>query len=283
MTGPAGEMPFLDHLEELRSRIIRTLGAVILGFGLGFWLVQQFQLVTLLKAPIAPYLLDGKLIVTSPTEPVMIVFKLSFLVGLVLASPVLLWQLWAFMAPALYAREKKALVPALFVGLLLFLTGAALAYLYVVPQALRVLFSFQTEAIAPFITYDAYFGFVMQVVLALGISFELPLIIIILSWLGVVGPKELNNFRRYAAVLAFIAGAVLSPGADLMSMVMMTVPLLLLYEVGVAGSVVVHRRRNRAAIAALVLLGLGAGATEAEAQVGQQRRQPRTRAAQDTT
>ena len=235
MTGSTGEMPFLDHLEELRSRILRSLAAVVVGCGLGLWLVQRFQLVTLLKEPIAPYLTGGKLVVTSPTEPVMIVLKLGLLVGLVLASPVLLWQLWAFLAPALYAREKKALVPSLFIGLLLFMTGVALAYFFVVPQALRVLFSFQTEAIAPFITYDKYFSFVMQVTLALGISFELPLVIIILSWLGVIGPAELSRFRRFAVVCAFIAGAVLSPGADLLSMLMMTVPLLLLYEVGYAG------------------------------------------------
>ena len=154
MTGTPGEMPFLEHLEELRQRILRSLGAVVVSFGIGLWLVQQFQLVSLLKRPIAPYLLGGKLVVTSPTEPVMIVFKLGFLVGLVLASPVILWQAWAFLAPALYEREKKAVVPALFFGLALFLTGSILAYIYVVPQALRVLFSFQSEAIAPFITYE---------------------------------------------------------------------------------------------------------------------------------
>src|SRR3954468_11176646 len=270
MTGTPGEMPFLDHLEELRSRILRSLAAVVLGCVLGLWLVQRFQLVSLLKEPIAPYLTGGKLVVTSPTEPVMIVFKLGLLVGLILASPVILWQTWAFLAPALYAREKRALVPSLFIGLVLFLTGMVLAYLFVVPQALRVLFSFQTEAIAPFITYDAYFGFVLQVTLALGVSFELPLIIIILSWLGVVGPTELNRFRRYAIVLAFIAGAVLSPGADVLSMVMMTVPLILLYEVGFAGSVVLNRRRRAAARSAagtlgfLLLLSLLGGRAEAQ-------------------
>src|SRR5919112_3033920 len=285
MTGNAGEMPFLDHLEELRSRILRSLAAVVVGCGLGLWLVNRFQLLTLLKEPIAPYLTGGKLVVTSPTEPVLIVLKLGLLVGLVLASPVILWQTWAFLAPALYQREKRALVPSLFVGLGLFLTGVALAYEFVVPQALRVLFSFQTEAIAPFITYDAYFGFILQVTLALGLSFELPLVIIILSWLGVVGPTELNRFRRYAVVLAFIAGAVLSPGADLLSMVMMTVPLLLLYEVGVAGSVILQRRRRKAAgaplpggTAGIVLLLILFGAN-AEAQVpGQQRRPTRPRA-----
>jgi Tat protein translocase TatC len=283
MTGTSGEMPFLDHLEELRSRILRSLAAVVVGCALGLWLVQRFQLVSLLKEPIAPYLTGGKLVVTSPTEPVMIVFKLGLLVGLVLASPVILWQTWAFLAPALYAREKRALVPSLFVGLVLFLTGMVLAYLFVVPQALRVLFSFQTEAIAPFITYDAYFGFVLQVTLALGISFELPLVIIILSWLGVVGPSELNRFRRYAIVLAFIAGAVLSPGADVLSMVMMTLPLILLYEVGFAGSVLVTRRRRAAARSVAgtvgVLLLLCLGGSQADAQVpSRQRRPPLTRA-----
>jgi Tat protein translocase TatC len=282
MTGPAGEMPFLDHLEELRWRILRSLGATVVGFGLGLWLVQRFQLVNLLKQPIAPYLTGagGKLVVTSPTDPVMIVFKLGFLVGLVLASPIILWQLWAFLAPALYAREKRALVPALFAGLALFLTGAVLAYLFVVPQALRVLFSFQTEAIQPFITYDAYFDFVLQVVLALGLSFELPLVIILLAWLDVIGPPELARFRRFAVVGAFIAGAVLSPGTDLVSMIMMTIPLLLLYEVGYAGSVIITRRRRKAAaLAALALLALGLGARPAAAQVPAQRPRPPARAA----
>ena len=264
-------MPFLEHLEELRTRILRSLGALVVTFGVGLWAVQQFQLVGVLKQPIAQYLTGGKLVVTSPTEPVMIVFKLGFSVGLVLASPVILWQVWAFLAPALYAREKKALVPALFIGLGLFLTGAVLAYVFVIPQALRVLFSFQSEAIQPFITYDAYFDFVLQVVLALGISFELPLIIVILAWLGVVGSKELHRFRRYAVVLAFIAGAALSPGADLVSMIMMTLPLLLLYEVGFAGAVVVERRRKRAALAALLLLGLFG--QPAQAQVPEKIRQ----------
>jgi len=291
MTGSPGEMPFLDHLEELRWRILRSLGAIVVGFGLGLWLVQRFQLVNLLKQPIAPYLTGagGKLIVTSPTEPVMIVFKLGFVVGLVLASPIILWQLWAFLAPALYSREKRALVPALFAGLVLLLTGAGVAYVFVVPQALRVLFSFQTEAIQPFITYDNYFDFVLQVVLALGLSFELPLVIIILAWLDVIGPADLARFRRFAVVGSCIAGALLSPGTDLVSMIMMTIPLLLLYEVGYAGSVIIHRRRRKAAaVAGLVLIGLGLGAGSAHAQVPVQQRRPPTRAAvpdslQDTT
>ena len=150
MTGPGAEMPFLEHLEELRIRLIRALAAIVVGFGIGLWLVQRFQLVTLLKQPIAPYLAStgGKLAVLSPTDPVMIVLKLGFITGVVLASPIIIYQIWAFLAPALYDRERKAIMPALGFGLVLFLTGSALGYFYLLPQALRVLFSFQSEALA---------------------------------------------------------------------------------------------------------------------------------------
>src|SRR5882724_2481527 len=267
MANRSGEMPFLEHLEELRSRILRSLAALVVGCGVGLWAVQHFALVSLLKVPIEQYLTGGKLVVLSPTEPVLIVFKLGFVVGLVLASPVLLWQLWAFVAPALYEREKRAIVPALFAGLGLFLTGSVVAWLFVVPKALSVLFSFQSEAIAPFITYDAYFDFVLQVVLSLGISFELPLVIIILAWLGVVTPAVLHRFRRYAIVLACVAGALLSPGTDLISMLMMTFPLVLLYEVGFLGAVIIYRRRGAGTTAALLFLALVGLPSRGHAQV----------------
>src|SRR4029079_8225408 len=198
----------------------------------------------------------------------MFIFKLSFVVGLVLASPVVFWQVWAFLAPALYGREKRVLVPALFAGAGLFMLGGVLAWIFVVPKTLEVLFSFQSEAIAPMITYDAYFDFIVQVVVALGISFELPLVMIILAWLGIVTPAWLNRFRRYAVVLACIAGAILSPGTDVLSMIMMTLPLLVLYEVGVAGAVIVHRRKRKraAASAAVTLLLLCLGGQRAAAQ-----------------
>jgi Tat protein translocase TatC len=268
MRMPAGEMPFLEHLEELRIRILRSLLAVVAGFGAGLLLVQKFGLVTALKAPIAPFLPDGRLTVLSPTDPVMIVLKLSAITGLVLASPVIIWQTWAFLAPALYEREKRTLVPALFVGLGLFLLGCLFAWLVVVPKALVVLLSFQPDAFNTMITYDRYFSFVMQVVLALGISCELPLLLVILTALGIVTPQTLGRFRRFAIVLALIAGAFLSPGGDVFTMALMTVPLLLLYELGILGSVVVHRRRLRkaTAAAATALLLLALPMVEAAAQ-----------------
>ncbi len=262
MNGPAGEMPFLDHLEELRGRLLKSLLAIAVGFGVGLWIVQRFTLVSFLKIPIAPYLATtgGKLTVHSPTEPVLIVFKLGFIVGLVLASPVILFQLWAFLSPALYAKERRAVLPALLIGLLLFLVGAGLGWVFVVPQALRVLFSFQSDALALLITYNEYFDFVVQIMLALGISFELPLVMILLSALGILSPSAINRFRRFAIILACVAGALLSPGTDVISMIMMTLPLILLYEVGFAGSVIIHRRRlkrdARAAAVGVIFLCL---------------------------
>lgn len=267
MAASSGEMPFLDHLEELRSRILKALGAVIAGCAVGFWVVQRFEVVTLLKTPIAPYLPDGRLTVLSPTEPVMIVLKLSFLLGLILASPVLLYQLWGFLSPALYERERRAFVPALLVGTVLFLIGAGLGYVYVVPQALRVLFSFQSAALQPMITYDAYFSFVIQILIGLGLSFEIPLVITILAAFGLITPAHLHRFRRIEVVLAFVAGALLSPGTDVLSMFMMTIPILLLYEVGVAGAILVYRRRLRhAAASAAGVLFLLLSAAPARAQ-----------------
>ncbi len=246
MARSAGEMPFLDHLEELRTRLLRSLLAIVGCFALGLWLVDRFRLVDELKKPIAPLIPNGQLTVLSPTEPLMIVLKMGFVVGLVLASPILLWQLWAFLSPALYEREKKTLVPALFAGLLLFLGGASLSFIFVVPRALQVLLSFQPGSFNTMITFDAYFSFVMQLVLALGLSFELPLLMIILAALGIVATPMLNRIRPYAIVGSFVLGAVLSPGTDVFSMFMLTVPLLLLYEIGVAGVWLVQRRRKKA-------------------------------------
>ncbi len=246
MARSSGEMPFLEHLEELRARLVRALLALIIGVGIGIWLTGQYKLVDVFQAPIIPLLNGRHLVVQSPTELVMITLEIGFITGLVLASPVLIWQLWAFLSPALYAREKKAIVPALFAGMLLFLTGAILSFIFLVPSALRVLLGFTPGTFDMLITFDKYFDFVLQVVLAMGLSAELPLLIIMLAVLGVVTPAMLNKFRRFAIVLAFAAGAILSPGTDIFSMLMMTAPLLVLYEIGFLGAVIAHRRRLKA-------------------------------------
>lgn len=261
MNKSAGEMPFLDHLEELRGRIIRALIAVFAGVGVGLWVVTRYNAVAFLKAPIAPYLPGGKLTILAPTEQVMVVLKLGIVLGLVLASPVIIYQLWAFLSPALYDRERKAMMPSLGLGLLLFLLGAWLGWIYGVPLSLKFLLTFNGDDFVNQITFGEYFSFVIQVVLAVGISFELPLIMTLLAWVGVMDAKRFSAFRRYAILLNCIAGAVLSPGTDVVSMLVTSAMLVMLYELGVIGAFVVQKRRRKAAQAtgAVMLLALLAG------------------------
>ncbi len=262
-------MGFLDHLEELRIRIFKAIAAIMVGVIAGWFLVERFHLVAVLKSPIAPYLPGGKLVVLSPTEPLMIVLKLAVILGCILASPVVIWQIWGFLSPALYLRERKVVVPALTVGVGLFLLGAVLAFVFVVPQVLQVLFSFQTDSLATMITFEKYFDFVVQLMVAMGISFELPLVIMILASFGLVTPAALSRFRRVAIILSLVAGAVLSPGTDVFSMLMLSIPLILLYEVGYVGSIVIWRRKVRSVAAAgavLLCLAFG-GAARLDAQV----------------
>lgn len=257
MTNATGEMPFLDHLEELRSRLFRALAAAVVGIGIGIYLVLRFNAIELLASPIAPYLPNGKLTILGVTDQFLITLKLGAIVGLVLASPVILYQVWAFLSPALYERERKAMIPALFVGLLLFLAGAAAGWLYVLPKAIPIMLGFQPDAFNLSITYDRYFPFVIQVLLALGISAEVPLVMILLAALGIFDARRYNKFRRYAVLLSFIGGALMSPGGDVFLMLLLTLPLLLLYEIGVAGSYLVQRRKPAESI------GGGSGTTAA--------------------
>lgn len=266
-----GEMPFLDHLEELRWRLLYALGAVVLGTVAGWFVVQHVDILEILKRPIAPYLPNGRLVFTSPAEPLLLTLKIAFAVGLVLASPVVIYQLWAFLAPALYARERRVIVPALMVGVVLFALGALAAYAYALPATLRVLFDFQRADLAPMITIDRYFGIAIPFILAFGALTELPLVITILAALGVVTPQFLSRHRRWAVMIGAVAAALLSP-PDAASMIMMLVPILLLYEVSIWCAWVVHRRRARRQAAAgaaplvVLVLAFAAAAIPLQAQ-----------------
>ncbi|HJQ64787.1 MAG TPA: twin-arginine translocase subunit TatC, partial [Gemmatimonadales bacterium] len=250
-SAPRGEMPFLDHLEELRWRLLYSLLAVVLATVVGWVIVERIDVIGLLMRPIAPHLPGGRLNYTSPTDPFFITLKFAFIVGLVLSSPFVLYQVWAFLAPALYEREKRLVIPAIGAGVLLFSAGAAAGYFLVLPRALAVLLGFQNQALQPIITADRYFGFAAQIILAFGAVTELPLVVIMLTILGVVTPAGLRKNRRFALLAAAALAAFLTP-PDALSMLMMMVPLLLLYEASIWCSWVVMRRRARAATTALV-------------------------------
>src|SRR5687768_11687175 len=147
----AAEMPFLDHLEELRWRIIWSLGALIVGLMAGFVIVVKGQLIRVLQEPIAPYL-AGKLIFTSPADPFSITLSVSLMVGIVLASPVVIYHVWAFLSPALHRHEKKVVIPVIIGAVALFMAGVALAWYWVIPMMLKFLMTFQTESLQGMIT-----------------------------------------------------------------------------------------------------------------------------------
>jgi len=244
-----GEMPFLDHLEELRWRLIWSLLALTIAFVVGFVLVDRLDVMGLLMRPIAPRLAGGKLFFTSPIEPFMITLKLAFFVGLVLASPVIIWQLWRFLAPALHDRERKVVVPVSLAAVLLFLAGVAMAYFLILPTAIRVLFGFQSQSLQPIVTAKEYFGFAAQVVIAFGAIFELPLVLLMLVYLRVISAGFLSRNRRFAIAGNAFLSMLLAP-PDLISMTLMMVPVQLLYEITVVIAKVMERRRARAEAAA---------------------------------
>jgi Tat protein translocase TatC len=261
---PRGEMPFLDHLEELRWRILWSLLAIFVGTIAGWFLLDKIDLIEVLKRPIAPYLPGGRLIFTSPAEPFMLTLKVAFAVGCLVASPVVIYQIWAFLAPALYEREKRLIVPALAVGAVLFAAGAMACYQWLLPAALRVLLAFQRADLSAMITIDRYFGMAVPFVVGCGLIAELPLVVTILASLGIVTPQFLGRQRRYAIVIAAFLAAILTP-PDAVSMMLMLGPLLLLYEISIWCAWVASRRRaRRMAAATLVAIVLGVGSARAQ-------------------
>jgi sec-independent protein translocase protein TatC len=235
-------MPFLEHLDELRSRLI-WMGVTVLTLSVaGFFIITELDVIGLLKLPIVPLVPEGMLLYTSPTEPMAVTLKLSFVVGIILSAPVLVYHIWGFLAPALFEHEKKAVVPAVIGGFLLFLLGVAMAYFLVLPLALQFLLGFQTQALAPIITIGEYLRFATRLILAFGIIFELPLVALMLSMLGLIDAGSLRKFRRHAIVAVSLLSALLTP-ADVGTMLMMMVPLLVLYEISVLLVAFVDRRR----------------------------------------
>lgn len=237
------EMPFLDHLEELRWRIIWSGVALLVGSGLGIFLVQQTGVLGLLTAPVAPYIEGGRLAYLSPTEPFVVTLKVGFFIGLLVSLPILAYHFWAFIDPALLKRERGVLYPALAASVLLFLLGTYLAFVQVMPLGLRFLLGFQTETLWPVLTIKEYLSFAIRLSLAFGLISELPLIIYVLSKLGLVSPSFLRAKRPHVIVGIAVISALLTP-PDVVTMVVMLLPLYLLYELSIWISVLVIRRRQ---------------------------------------
>ena len=238
-------MPFLDHLEELRWRIIKSLGAVAVTVAASFGVLAQFDIIGVLARPILPLLHGHKLIFTHPTDSFSIYMTMSIILGVVFASPVVVYQAWAFLSPALYKNEKRLVLPVAVGAALLFLCGISVSYFGVMPLALKWLLAFQTASMEPMISGLEYFDFLFTMSLAFGLCFELPIVILVLTALGLVTPQFLRKYRRHAIVLCVFVGAFLTPGDLVWTTLAMAVPLYFLYELSIVLSSVMYRRRLR--------------------------------------
>ena len=231
------EMGFLDHLVELRSAIIWILAAW-LGSSIVLWFFSGHLLDFLLSTiPVE------SLYFNAPIEAFMVRLKLSFITGALLAFPFALFRIWAFISPGLFKREKRFVIPMIVPSAVLFYSGALFAYWVMIPIVLGFLLRFGTEMLEPLISVTKYFEFVARMCFAFGIVFQLPLVIIFLTWIGVVSPRTLLRQWRWAIVIIFITGAVLTP-PDPASQLLMAIPLVFLFLGSVLLSLIFEKRRK---------------------------------------
>ena len=242
-----GEMPFLDHLEELRWRILWSVLSIIIAAIFGFWLVWRFNVLELLVDPIRVVYDDHdlKLQYLAPGDAFFVTLKLGIYTGVIMAFPILAYHVWSFLSPALEKREKRAIVPALYLGMVLFVGGMALAYFAAVPVTLEFFKAFQAESLNAQLEINKTLGWIVKMLLAFGAVFELPIVIMILSVIGLVTPKFLRSKRRHAIVGITILASVITPGDVLVLTVMMMIPLVFLYELGIWLSVIIYRAKDK--------------------------------------
>jgi sec-independent protein translocase protein TatC len=235
--GNGARMPFLDHLEELRWTILRSLVAIVVA-SIGCYIFSK-KIVDILRYP-APQ--DMQLIFLSPVEGFMIYIKVSIFAGLVVALPYVAYQFWKFIVPGLLDKERKLVLPIAFFTTVCFLVGASFAYFVIIRFGLNFLLSFQTDYLVANITIGKYLGFVVTLLLVFGVVFELPVLAFFLTKIGILTPRFLREKRRYGIVIIFIGAALLTP-PDIFTQLMLAGPLILLYEVSIWVSKSVYKEK----------------------------------------
>jgi len=243
---PGGQMTFFEHLSELRKRIINSLYAIGVGAFVGVWLSQRF--IGFITKPMLEALksagLEQKLIYTHPAGYLNMVITLGVYLGVVMASPIVLYQIWLFVAPALYKHERSAVTGFLFSTVFLFLLGIAFGYFVTLPYMLKFLVSFKGPVV-PMISINEYFDLILMVLLGLGLVFELPILIFFLSLFGIVTPKFLWHNFRYAILIIAVVAAIITPTPDAQTMLIFMLPMVGLYFVGIAVSASVVRKKRK--------------------------------------
>jgi len=226
------EQPFVSHLIELRDRLVRASLAVLLVFGVLAFYPGPAALYDWLAAPLVAQLPVGTtLIATNVISPFLVPLKITLLAAFLVALPVVLYQVWAFVAPGLYSHEKRLVLPLVFSSTLLFLVGVAFCYFFVFGQVFKFIQSFAPKSITASPDIEAYLSFVMSMFIAFGAAFEVPVVVVVLARMGLVSVQKLRDFRQYFIVLAFVIAAVITP-PDVVSQLALAIPMCILYEVG---------------------------------------------------
>jgi sec-independent protein translocase protein TatC len=247
-----GKMSFFDHLVDLRKRLINSALAIAVGAMVGVGVAGKVSgfIVRPMQAALRKVNLEDKLIYTSPTGYLNLIITLGIYLGVVLASPVVLYQVWLFIAPGLYKHERRAVSMFVFSSLLLFLAGISFGYYVMLPYMLNFLIGFQGP-FKPLISINEYFDFILIVLLGLGLIFELPVLIFFLALFNIVTPKFLWDNLRYAILVIAVIAAIVTPTPDAMTMLVFMAPMVALYFVGIAvAALVVRNKAKKAAISA---------------------------------
>jgi sec-independent protein translocase protein TatC len=227
------EQPFVQHLIELRDRLVKaTIAVLVAGAALAIY-PGPAELYDLLAAPLVAQLPAGAtLIATSVISPFLVPLKILLMTAFLLALPVVLYQVWAFVAPGLYSHEKKLVMPLVVSSTLLFMVGVAFCYFFVFGQVFAFIQSFAPKSITAAPDIEAYLGFVISMFIAFGLAFEVPIVVIVLARMNVVTIEKLKDFRSYFIVLAFIIAAIVTP-PDVVSQLALAIPMCILYEIGI--------------------------------------------------
>ena len=244
------QLSLMGHLDELRKRLFYSVIAILVGFAFCYFFKEQlFEIITApINAAIAKLATDGsggsaKLVFLGLPEAFFTLLKAAFFGGLILSTPVWLYQFWKFISPGLYEREKKLILPVVFLTSIFFIGGALFGYFVVFPFAFDFFLSYTTPVLEAQLSMKLYFDFAIKLLLAFGFSFELPIVLTFLVYLGAVKVDFLTRNRKYAILAIFIFAAIITP-PDVISQVFLAVPMCLLYELGIIGGRLAVKRKN---------------------------------------
>jgi sec-independent protein translocase protein TatC len=243
---PSGQETFLSHLIELRQRLVRAL--LVFALACAPALYFSAELYDVLAYPLMRSLPEGsKMIATGVISPFLIPMKIALMAGFILALPFILYQAWAFVAPGLYAHEKRMVLPLVVSSTLLFIVGMVFCYFIVFGKVFSFIASFAPKSISVAPDIEAYFNFVLGMFLAFGLAFEVPVVVVVLVMTGLVTVEQLREWRGYVIVAVFIVAAVVTP-PDVVSQIALAVPMCILYEVGIVMGQFITRRRKAAEV-----------------------------------